>query len=467
MTGYDDVPTSASDPDQWKDDSELLKAIKNGEWLDQQTFPVLHQYVPGVLVEGMSMLAGPPKIGKSWIVYNFALALASGGHALGCLPVEACDVLYLALEDGDRRVQGRARLAMESAPLPARFDYATKIAPGTANATIRAWLRRREDPRHAVVVVDTAAKVRPPSLSGNSNAYGEDYAFGTALKSIADDHPGMALLVVHHTRKAASDDFVQSASGTNGFPGAADTILILSRPRGESEAVLSMTSRDMPETEYRLQTLPEGGWKLAGGSLEASALAQANASATDSLGEVSAKIVRFINSKPNGVKTTDVAKAVGEDPNKVRTYLRRLLDAGRIDQPQRGYYTPVTTVTSVTSEVDEQAEVTLVTDVTPLSESDTDTLIASGPQAHMAIVKALVGESFTPNRQADALKFIKQKVSASDWKRCGDYLLSADHHVAADAICVSPSCRRPVGEVLAASQKVLCERCLTKGIEGP
>ena len=187
MTGYDDVPTSASDPDQWKDDSELLKAIKNGEWLDQQTFPVLHQYVPGVLVEGMSMLAGPPKNGKSWIVYNFALALASGGHALGCLPVEACDVLYLALEDGDRRVQGRARLAMESAPLPARFDYATKIAPGTANATIRAWLRRREDPRHAVVVVDTAAKVRPPSLSGNSNAYGEDYAFALRWREKCGD----------------------------------------------------------------------------------------------------------------------------------------------------------------------------------------------------------------------------------------------------------------------------------------
>lgn len=467
MTAYTEVPPHVTDPDQWKDDSELLKAIKNGEWLDQQTFPDLHQYVPGVLVEGMSMLAGPPKIGKSWMVYNVALALASGGHALGCLPVEACDVLYLALEDGDRRVQGRARLAMESAPLPARFDYATKIAPGTANATIRAWLRRREDPRHAVVVVDTAAKVRPPSLSATSNAYGEDYAFGTALKSIADDHPGMALLVVHHTRKAVSDDFVQSVSGTNGFPGAADTILILSRPRGESEAVLSMTSRDMPETEYRLQTLPEGGWKLSGGSLEASALAQANATATDSLGEVSAKIVRFINSKPNGVKTTDVAKAVGEDPNKVRTYLRRLLEAGRIDQPQRGYYTPVTTVTSVTSKGDQPQLLTLVTDVTPLLEAEAGELIAAGPQPQMAIINALVGDDHTVKRNTLAQQTIKAKVAASDWKRCGDYLLLADHRVSADSICVSPSCRRTVGEVLAASQKVLCARCLTKGIEGP
>lgn len=467
MTDYDDVPTHVPDPDQWKDDSELLKAIKNGEWLDQQTFPDLHEFVPGVLVEGMTILAGAPKIGKSQMVYGLALALASGGHALGCLPVDAVDVLYLALEDGDRRVQQRARAAVEQGALPHRFEYATQIGPGKAGATIRAWLRRRDDTRRAVVIVDTAQKIRPPQLGSNSNAYGEDYAFGNGLKAIADDHPGMALLVVHHTRKAASEDYVQAASGTFGFTGAADTILILARVRGESEAVLSMTSRDLPEAEYRLQGLPHGGWELAGGSLTAAASAQANAAATDSLGELSAKIVRCINSHPEGIKTADIAEAVGEDPGKVRTYLRRLLDAERIDQPQRGYYTPVTTVTSVTSAVDEQDEVTLVTDVTPLSESDADTLIASGPQAHMAIVKALVGESFTPNRQADALKFIKQKVSASEWKRCGDYLLSADRHVAADAICVSPSCRRPVGEVLAASQKVLCERCLTKGIEGP
>ncbi len=173
------TPMSATLTYQWLADEQLLKSVRNGEWLDQQTFPDLHEFVPGVLVEGMSILAGAPKIGKVMDGLQHCAGVSCWRNALGCVPVEPCDVLYLALEDGDRRVQGRARQAMESAALPARFDYATKIEPGKANATIRAWLRRRDDYRRAVVVVDTAAKVRPPSLAMSSNAYSEDYTFGS------------------------------------------------------------------------------------------------------------------------------------------------------------------------------------------------------------------------------------------------------------------------------------------------
>ncbi len=86
---------------------------------------------------------------------------------------------------------------------------------------------------------------------------------------------------------------MQSASGTNGFAGAADTVLILSRPRGESEGILATTGRDVQEAEYRLQALPHGGWKLSGGSLETAASAQANATTTDSLGEFAAEHSSF------------------------------------------------------------------------------------------------------------------------------------------------------------------------------
>ena len=88
-------------------DKELLAGVRTGEWLDQQVFPPLTYAIPGVIPEGFTVVAGAPKVGKSWFILSLCLAVASGGRALGALTVDQRKVLYLALEDGDRRLQER------------------------------------------------------------------------------------------------------------------------------------------------------------------------------------------------------------------------------------------------------------------------------------------------------------------------------------------------------------------------
>ena len=68
-------------------------------------FPPLKFIVPDILCEGLSILAGRPKIGKSWISLDIAVAVATGGLRLSHYKCEPGDVLLLALEDSRRRLK--------------------------------------------------------------------------------------------------------------------------------------------------------------------------------------------------------------------------------------------------------------------------------------------------------------------------------------------------------------------------
>ena len=94
-----------------------MTAIRNGVWLDAQVFSEPAWVVPGIIPEGCCILAGRPKIGKSFLVLEIALAVAAGTQVLG-VDVEQRPVLYLALEDNERRLQRRARALLDDEPLP-------------------------------------------------------------------------------------------------------------------------------------------------------------------------------------------------------------------------------------------------------------------------------------------------------------------------------------------------------------
>jgi hypothetical protein len=158
----------------------------------------------------------------------------------------------------------------------------------------------------------------------------------------------MALIGLHHDRKANTDDFVESISGTNGIAGAADTLLVIARPRNEAEGLLKITGRDVDEGEYGVK-LVEGSWTLMGDNLREAARSARTVHATAGLGERSSDIVEYVNDHPGGVRAETIVAAFDMTPADARTYLRRLYDSGRIARPQRGLYTPVSTVSSVSS----------------------------------------------------------------------------------------------------------------------
>jgi DnaB-like helicase N terminal domain/AAA domain len=324
----------------------LLAALRDGAWLDAQEFPPLAYTVPGIIPEGLVLLVGPPKIGKSWFVLIISLGVASGGRVLG-LEVPKRPVLYLALEDGDRRIQDRCRKLLRGDPIPPEFEYLTTVEPGRILDAIATWLTRHAG-RSPLVVLDTLGKVMPPALLGESS-YQRDYRIGTALKRIADQRPGMTLLVNHHDRKAGAEDFIDSVSGTHGLAGAADTVVVLTRPRQEEGGLLKVTGRDVAEGEYAVRFLAGSAWTLDGHDLAAAARRARDAQVTAGLGDQSTEVVELVGKHPEGIAPTQVAAALGMTPKTAQVYLSRALAAGRVSRPKRGLYTPVGSVGSVGS----------------------------------------------------------------------------------------------------------------------
>jgi len=335
------------------DHDPLLTGLRDGAWLDAQEFPPLAYALPGVIPEGSVLLVGPPKIGKSWLVLTVALAAATGGKAL-TITVPKRPVMYLALEDGHRRLQDRCRKLLGSDPIPHEFEYLIRLEQGRIVDTITSWLDLQGDVP-ALVILDTLAKVMPPAAQGETS-YQRDYRIGTALKRVADEHPGMTLLVNHHDRKAMADDFVDSVSGTHGLAGAADTVIVLTRSRHQTSGLLKVTGRDVPEDEYALQLADGFAWDLDGENLDEAAARAREARLTGGVSDRSAEIIAFVAANPPHVRAAEVEEKFGRD---ARQYLKRLADSGRLRRLSRGIYTSVTSVTSSHSQDSEGEQGTM------------------------------------------------------------------------------------------------------------
>jgi len=224
--------------------------------------PPVRWGVRGVLPEGVTLLAGKPKLGKSWLALGLCVAVAAGGVALGTRQVEQGDVLYLALEDNRRRLQKRLG-KMLCGPAPEGLEISTswpKLDEGGVEA-LGAWLG--EHPEARLIVVDTLAKIRPRTRG--QNVYQDDYAALEELLPLAAEHE-VAIMVVHHTRKMAAADPLDEISGSTGLTGGVDGVLVLKRDRGKADAVLHVDGRDIEEpAEYALKWDAEtAGWTIVG-----------------------------------------------------------------------------------------------------------------------------------------------------------------------------------------------------------
>ena len=141
------------------------------EDLEQKDFPEIKWAVPNLLPEGLTILAGRPKRGKSWLGLGLALAVASGGKALGTIDVEKGNALYLALEDNERRLKNRlACLKEPSLKLPPQLHLVTNFLPLQMGGlqTLTDWLDKH--PKTRLVVIDTLGRILP-SNKGKSNQF--------------------------------------------------------------------------------------------------------------------------------------------------------------------------------------------------------------------------------------------------------------------------------------------------------
>lgn len=115
-----------------------------------------------------------------------------------------------------------------------------------------------------MVIIDVFAKLRGTSVPGMS-AHDADYAAISRIKRVADAY-SVAVICVHHVRKAGADDALETVSGTNGLAGAADATLVLRRARGQADGLLFVTGRDVDEAEHALAfDAGAGAWTLLDG----------------------------------------------------------------------------------------------------------------------------------------------------------------------------------------------------------
>ena len=222
-------------------------------------FPEPVWAVPGLIPSGLTILAGAPKLGKSWLALCLGLALAYGGRALGKIPVEQTEVLYLALEDTARRIQDRLE-SLFAEPTEKLHFYFTWRRGQEAMDDLDLWLWQHQAVK--IVIIDTLQKVRAPA-HGQQQIYSADYEAVGMIKRLADRHD-IAAVVVHHTRKAKGDDELDLISGSYGISGAADTAVILKRARGEADGKIFITGRDVEEQTLALKMEQGTGWTLLG-----------------------------------------------------------------------------------------------------------------------------------------------------------------------------------------------------------
>ena len=219
--------------------------IITADELCRTDFPEPRWAIPGLVPEGTTLLCGKPKMGKSWMALGLGIAVASGGMALGSIFVEDGDVLYLSLEDNERRLQSRIKKMLPDGDIPERLHLTTewpKVGEG-CRAYLGNWLMNHNSTR--LVIIDTLKKIR--TNRGNRDLYDADYDIGSSLQLLAHKY-NVAFLIVHHLRKAESvDDPMDMISGSTGLTGSVDGSLVLARSRGEEDAVLYISGRDVED----------------------------------------------------------------------------------------------------------------------------------------------------------------------------------------------------------------------------
>lgn len=275
--------------------------------------------VPDLLTQGLTFLVGAPKLGKSWLALALGAAVGAGGGVLGRYRVERRRAVYLALEDTPRRL--KSRLEKIGAAPDSSLEIFTQWRSGKEGiADLDAYLSH--NPGIKLVIIDTFAKIR--GIPQGDDRYASDYQSAGSLKAIADKHE-IAVLALHHTRKMESDDPMDRVSGSNGLNGASDSTWILSRARGEADAQLFVTGRDVEEQTLALRFDSVcGSWSILGDAAEFTKSRERR------------EVLDAVPLSPASAKTGAIAKTTEKKVAAVSRLLAKLEAEGLVFSPTYG-----------------------------------------------------------------------------------------------------------------------------------
>ena len=278
-------------------------------------------FIPNMLPSGLTILAGPPKIGKSFFGWNIAIAVASGGIALSSIDIEKpYSVTYLSLEDSDALVQERLDLISPNFKpdnLHITYDLEQTKFDAAGLKAIGAHLDRNGS---ELLIVDTWKHVAP-EVSAKGTSYDIDYQALLPVQKFANQR-NMGIILITHTRKAPDlENAFNQIQGSVGVQASCDTLMMLSHDSGSK--TLHVSGRRIPSEQYSM-TVSEGIWKLEGNAQDYR------------MSEIQKDIIDFLkDADVHGLSAGDLIDLTGKSDKTVRSALRRMVTKGLIVQPKR------------------------------------------------------------------------------------------------------------------------------------
>ncbi len=222
----------------------------SARWLVEHEQEAPHQIVSGLVTEGLALLAGKPKSGKSHLAMQLAINVARGEPSIAGYKTDRCTVLYLDLEQSLRAIRHRlvSVLGGEEPPMGLYFSADWPRLDEGGVEQFGAWFEA--EPETRLIVVDTAARLWPTKQPQRINAYYWEYDLLSGVKKFAQDR-GAAVLLLHHENKSQQIHRMDRVSGTGAMTGVPDSILLLERTN-LAEATLYVTGREVEEKELAL-----------------------------------------------------------------------------------------------------------------------------------------------------------------------------------------------------------------------
>lgn len=293
--------------------------------LMREDFPPIRFVCEPFISEGYTIYVGKPKIGKTTLMRQLVVAANTGATFMDepCIKTRC---LFLSLEESP--VQFRAKLKgmgfdpAAVAGIRVEFEW-PKGDEGIAR--LRQYLT--DNPGTELIIVDSLSAIRG-SDNPKATLFQQEYDFGRKMLQICSDFTGLAIIAIHHTRKAESEDPMDLVSGTNGVSAACTSVGILHKiPTGFA---MHWESRNWPDVPHDYEIIRDGGrWRMIGPISEDIASLPPNATGQ-------AAVINYMR-EHGMVSQVSMARDLGVSQPSISRTMARLIEKGVVSKSELGF----------------------------------------------------------------------------------------------------------------------------------
>lgn len=307
------------------EEKQNSRKILSASELVKLDLPKIKWIINDVLPSGLTILAGRPKSGKSFLALDLGITVTSGSLFLDRYESNLSTVLYISNEDSYNRLQDRIKKIIVAKGLTDQSSLDRIFTDTNFPILTDSGLKQLKDfivaNKVDLVIIDTFFKqIHFPS--GNKNYYAKEYELTGNLQTFAREN-NICLLLVHHTRKGYVDNISDAILGTTGISGSADTIWIVNKQTGKT--ILEIEGKDVEPQSFEME-FKNFVWQYKAEYIENFL--------TPERQEILDLIIK--NGKP--MRTSEIAESLGKQTNNISTLLKKMVSEGVIKNPNFGLY---------------------------------------------------------------------------------------------------------------------------------